>query len=216
MPLTTMMTIDVVSIEHRGQERPSRAKQDDAARVVAPQTILEATKGVPAAPSGYIKECSCLPPLLTSQALLRGNWRSIAEHPARACCQASSAAGGVFGVHLSSSFESRGVVRLSLFLCAALPPAASRSAPFRAGRRGSLGARYWQAGPSILVRAADSAHWEGLHQKTYLSNSPAGASFHWRARAPGERLWPFRRQHFEPRERGVGRTPPTRKRRDQA
>jgi hypothetical protein len=27
----------------------------------------------------------------------------------------------VFGVHLSSSFESRGVVRLSLFLCAALP-----------------------------------------------------------------------------------------------
>jgi hypothetical protein len=76
MPLTTMLTIDV---EHRpsGAGTPQPREQDDAARVVAPQAILEATKGVPAAPSGYIKECSCLPPLLTSQALLGGNWRSI-------------------------------------------------------------------------------------------------------------------------------------------
>jgi hypothetical protein len=58
-----------------GARTPQPREQDDAARVVAPQAFLEATKGVPAAPSGYIKECSCLPPLLTSQVLLRGNWR---------------------------------------------------------------------------------------------------------------------------------------------
>jgi hypothetical protein len=86
-----MITIDVVSTEPPGARTPQPREQDDAARVVAPQTILEATKGVPAAPSGYIKECSCLPPLLTSQALLRGNWRSIAERLARACCPASLA-----------------------------------------------------------------------------------------------------------------------------
>ena len=51
-----------------GQRTPRPREQDDAARVVAPQTIPEATKGVPAAPSGYIKECGCLPPRLTSQA----------------------------------------------------------------------------------------------------------------------------------------------------